>query len=225
MEVSIVLPAYNEALNLQPLLFEINEALGKLGWDYEVIVVNDGSSDGSRELLDGLAVHDSHLKPIHHERNRGYGGALQSGFAAATKPWIFFMDADRQFDIREIALLAEKSDRYDYIAGYRANRQDHWMRKLNAWLFHLGIAFCFGLWYRDIDCAFKLIRREIIERAKLESQGAFINTELLLRARQYGYRIFQLPVSHYPRTKGNPTGANPAVILRAIKEIIIFRFF
>lgn len=202
---------------------DIHTAMARFGWDYEVIVVNDGSRDGTGAVLEELSWLDARLRVVTHSRNRGYGAALKSGFAAASKEWVFFMDADRQFDIREITTLAEKSDAYDYVAGYRVHRRDHWMRLVNAWLFHTAIRALFGLGMRDIDCAFKLIRREVITRANLESEGAFINAELALRAKQFGYRVIQVPVSHYPRRYGNPTGANPRVILRAMREIIWFR--
>lgn len=222
IQLSIILPAHNEAGNLPELIKKITDCMRELAWDYEVIIVNDGSTDGSEEVIENLQI-DSRIKAVHHPKNRGYGAALRSGFSAATKEWIFFMDADGQFDIKEISRLAEYLDEADMIIGYRKNRQDHLVRKLNAQIFNLAVNILFGLWIRDIDCAFKLIKKEIVERADLESDGALINTELLVRAKKLGYKIKQIPVSHYSRLSGEQSGANIKVILRAVKEILLFR--
>ena len=224
MQVSVVLPALNEAENLKVLIPDIQSAMADLGWEYEIIVVNDGSTDGTRELLERLSLPDPRIKTIQHSQNQGYGRALQSGFSMASYTWIFFTDADRQFDIREIQNLAVFGETFDYIAGYRVQRRDHRMRIFNAWLFHLAVRILFGVHLKDIDCAFKLIRREVIQSAHLTSEGAFINTELLIRTQQHGYRIREVPVSHYPRQHGNPTGASPKVIVRAMKEVLRFKF-
>lgn len=223
LNLSIILPAHNEKENLPVLTKEISDYMAELAWDYEIIVVNDGSTDGTKEVIDNLQKNDSHVKAVHHPKNRGYGGALRSGFSAATKDWVFFMDSDRQFNIREISKLVEHAENYDMVIGYRKDRQDHLIRKLNAGIFNIVVNMLFGLWIRDIDCAFKLIRREIVSRADLESNGALINTELLVRAKNLGYKIKQIPVTHYPRLSGESSGGNIKVILRAVKEILLFR--
>ncbi len=223
LSLSIVLPAHNEAENLPLLIKDIQNCMESLGWDYEVITVNDGSSDNTQEILEKLNREDDRIRWVHHIKNRGYGAAVRSGFDAARKDWVFFTDSDRQFDIKEIAKLGEYADKYDLVIGYRHDRQDPFIRKLNAGTFKLAVNILFGLWVKDIDCAFKLIKREVIEKAHLESNGALINTELLVRAKRMGYKIKQLPVTHYPRTAGKQTGANVKVILRAVKEILLFR--
>ena len=119
--------------------------------------------------------------------------------------------------------MAEYADTFDLVIGYRKNRQDHFTRKLNAGIFKLAVNILFGLFVKDIDCAFKLIKKEVIEKVNLESNGALINTELLVRAKRLGYKIKQIPVSHYPRLKGEQSGASIKVVLRAVKEIILFR--
>lgn len=222
MGVSIVLPAHNEAKNLPTVVKEIVEYMEHLNWDYEIVVVNDGSTDESAEVINDLTK-NSRVSTVIHPKNLGYGAALRSGFRAASKPWIFFMDSDRQFDIREISKLATHRDKFDMILGYRKERQDHLVRKVNAGIFNLAVNLLFGLWIRDIDCAFKLIKREIIEQANLEANGALINTELLVKAKRAGARSIQIPVSHYPRSEGKSSGANIGVIMRAVKEIILFR--
>ena len=223
IQLSIVLPAHNEAENLPKLVGEINSYMNTSGWDYEIIIVNDGSTDNTRNILESLQKSDDHIKAVHHLKNQGYGAALRSGFSAATKEWIFLTDSDLQFNIKELSRLAEHTDKYDIVIGYRKNRQDHFIRKVNATIFNLAVNLLFGLWIRDIDCAFKLMRREITDKADLESSGALISTELLVRARRLGYKIKQIPVTHYPRLSGQSSGGNIKVILRAVKEILLFR--
>ena len=221
MSVSVVLPAYNEAENLPNVLSRIHEILGALAWDYELIVVDDGSTDNTAQVLAG--TDSQQLTVVRHEKNKGYGAALKSGFQRASKEWVFFMDSDGQFDIGEIERLAVFCGAYEMIIGYRAHRRDNNIRLLNAWLFTLAVRMLFGLNVYDPDCAFKLIRRSVIERARLEADGALINTELLVRAKKFGAKIKQVPVHHYPRTKGSSTGGNIKVIARAMKEIILLR--
>jgi glycosyltransferase involved in cell wall biosynthesis len=221
--LSIVLPAYNEAGNLPGLIGEISAHLRNKDIDYEIIIVNDGSRDNSKDVIQSLKTASSHVVGVEHETNKGYGAAVRSGFNAATKEWVFFTDSDRQFNFSEIEKLLEIKDSADIIAGYRYNRQDPFIRKLNAGIFNLAIDVLFWLWVRDIDCAFKLIRREVIQKANLESNGALINSELLVRAKRMGYKIKQVPVTHLPRKHGKQTGANIKVILRAVKEVLLFR--
>lgn len=223
LQISIVLPAHNEAENLPILVSDITNCLNNLGWEYEIIIVNDGSTDNTKDVIQELKSKNNYIKEIDHQKNRGYGGAVRSGFSAATKEWVFFTDSDRQFDIKEISKLAEYADTFDLIIGYRKNRQDHFTRKLNAGIFKLAVNILFGLFVKDIDCAFKLIKKEVIDKVNLESNGALINTELLVRAKRIGYKIKQIPVSHYPRLKGEQSGASIKVVLRAVKEIILFR--
>ena len=196
IQLSIVLPAHNEAENLPKLIGEIRSYVNNLGWDYEIIVVNDGSTDDTKNILEELQRSDNRIKSVHHPKNRGYGAALRSGFSAATKEWIFLTDSDLQFNIKELSNLTEYADRYDMVIGYRKNRQDYFIRKVNAAIFNLAVNLLFGLWVRDIDCAFKLMRREIVNKANLESNGALISTELLVRAEKLGYKIKQIPFTH-----------------------------
>jgi glycosyltransferase involved in cell wall biosynthesis len=184
-----------------------------------VIVVDDGSTDETGAIADDLAQGDRRIRVIHHERNLGYGAALQSGFRAARKDLVFYTDGDGQFDVGEMpALLALLAD-YDIVSCYRIRRQDNLMRKLNGWLWTRVIRLAFGLKIRDVDCAFKLYKRAIFDEIKMESTGALIDTEILARAVRQGYRITQRGVRHYPRTAGQQTGASWRVILRAFREL------
>ncbi len=223
-ELSIVLPAYNEAGNIAAQIQDIITTFKKYDCDYELIVVNDGSGDETLPVLRALAKKISTLKIVNHATNEGYGAALRSGFRQATKHWIFLTDADRQFNIEEIGQFMAMADHYDLIIGYRVRRQDNAMRRLNAWLWHGIVYLLLGLNIKDVDCAFKLFKREIIERIELGSSGALISTELLVGAKRLKYKVKELPVSHYPRQHGQSTGANPKVIIRALRELLLFKF-
>jgi glycosyltransferase involved in cell wall biosynthesis len=149
----------------------------------------------------------------------GYGAALQSGIRAAKKELVFFTDGDGQFDIGEIKLLLPLIKQNDVVCGYRLDRKDPLMRKLNGWMWTRLVNLLFGMHIRDIDCAFKLLRTEIFEGMKLSSAGALISAEILARATRHGFRVAEVGVHHYPRTAGKQTGANLKVILRAFKEL------
>ncbi len=195
------------------------DVLEGLRADYEVLIVDDGSADGTGRIADQLAADHPRVRVIHHPRNRGYGAALQSGFRAATKDLVFFADGDGQFDLAELPPWLPLMKEWDIVCGYRMNRQDNFVRKLNGWLWTKMTGLVFSLPLRDIDCAFKLFRRSIFDDLNMESTGALINTEILARAVRKGYRITQRGVHHYPRTAGKQTGCNPRVILRAFQEL------
>jgi len=195
------------------------EVLEEMGADYEIIIVDDGSKDRTGEIADELAGKDDRIKVIHHRPNRGYGGALQSGFKAATKELVFFTDGDGQFDIEEIKELLPMIEENDIVCGYRLERQDPFIRKLNGWLWTRLVNLLFGMRIRDIDCGFKLFKRTIVADIPMSSAGALISAEILARATRKGCKIAQVGVHHYPRTAGEQTGAKLGVILRAFKEL------
>ena len=217
--ISIVLPAFNEAENIGASIDHAVSVLERVGVEFEVIVVDDGSSDETRRIVDGRAQADRRVRCIHHPRNRGYGAALRTGILAGVKELIFFTDADLQFDLAEIVKLLRYADDYDIIAGYRAQRSDPLPRLANAWAWGRLIDLLFDLQVRDIDCAFKVFHRRVFEAVPITSVGAFVNSEILIRARAAGFRLKQLPVGHYPRQRGNPTGANVRVIAKAFGEL------
>lgn len=223
IEVSAVLPAYNEESNLATCVSRVVQALEANATAHEVIVVDDGSRDGTAELLAQLERAIPTLKVVTHPHNRGYGAAVRSGFDAARYPWVFMMDADNQFDPREIRHLIAASVSADIVAGYRRQRRDPLVRRLNAVAFFTLVRLLFGRLVRDVNCAFKLIRRDLLQRLELTANGALINTELLVRARRAGARVVEIPVEHFPRPSGKQTGANPRVVLRAFAELIAFR--
>jgi glycosyltransferase involved in cell wall biosynthesis len=234
ISLSVFFPCYNEQDNIVRVVRQATKVLESIGADFEIIIVNDGSSDKTGEVADSLAGTNNRIRAVHHPRNLGYGAALQTGFRRATKPLVFFTDGDGQFDIEEIkALLAmmepqrfsatehteDTEKKYDIVCGYRLNRRDPFVRKLNGWLWTKLVCLLFGMKIRDIDCAFKLFRRDVIEHIKMESSGALISAEILARATRAGYKITEVGVHHYPRTAGRQTGAKLRVILRAFKEL------
>jgi putative flippase GtrA len=220
--LSVVLPVYNEAEVITATTEQILRVLDVGVRDFEIILVNDGSTDQTGALLATLAASDSRIKVITHERNQGYGAALVDGFAAATKELTFFMDSDGQFDIRDLARLFPFIDEYDAVIGYRVNRQDTWLRKLNAWGWKMVIWLALGVHARDIDCAFKLLRTSFLREHPLETRGAMINAELLYKLYQAGGTYYEVGVQHFPRQSGRATGANLRVILRAFRELFFY---
>ncbi|MCE5299747.1 MAG: glycosyltransferase family 2 protein [Spirochaetia bacterium] len=219
MKIWAFFPAYNEEQNIVPLAEKTSGVLASICEDYEVIIVNDGSKDRTAEVSAELAKRDSHVRVINHEKNKGYGGAVKTGLNSAKFEWVFFTDGDGQFDVEEIRELVKLSDKNDFIVGYRIKRADPFNRKLNAFMWGTMVKLLFRFWVKDVDCAFKLMKKEIIERAQVESEGALISTELLAKATRMGYKIAEVGVHHYPRRAGTQTGAKLKVILKAFVEL------
>ncbi len=219
--LSIFFPAYNEEANIKKTVEEALKVAKSVTDNYEVLVVNDGSGDDTARIVQEIVKKDPHVRLINHAQNQGYGAALMSGFMNATKGWIFFSDADLQFDLSEIEKLIEKTDKYDVVLGYRKKRNDPFMRLLNAKGWNVLNRLFFGLKVKDIDCAFKLFRADAIKPIlhEIESRGAMISAELLVRLHRAGYEFAEVGVNHYPRTAGSATGAKPSVIVRAFKEM------
>jgi len=217
--LSLVFPAFNEAGNL-PVLLESAIKIGDgLAMSFEIVVVDDGSLDESADLLADWCRRDERIRAVHHADNQGYGAALRSGLRAARGELVFFSDADLQFDLTEIGNLLTHADEFDIVAGYRAPRRDPWARRWIARIWGALVRRLFDLRVRDIDCAFKIFRREVLDTIPIDSIGAFVNTEILARAIASGFEIKQVPVSHRARTLGRQTGAHPRVIGRALIEL------
>lgn len=223
-ELSIVLPAYNEEANIERVVREVVAFLDPKGIDYEILVTNDGSRDRTGEILDRLGKELLRVKPLHHPHNRGYGAALRTGFDAATKKYVFYMDGDGQFDIKELDQLLPLADEDHIVTGYRIVRQDPFLRRLNARLFGGWLVrVMLNVYVTDLNCAFKLIPKKVLDSITLESTGALINAELYGRAVRRGFGIKEVGVHHYPRTAGVQTGAHPSVILRAFYDLFRLR--
>lgn len=223
VSITVFFPCYNERDNVARVTERAIAVLDNLQADYEIVIVDDGSTDGTGQNADDLAARHARVRVVHHERNLGYGAALQSGFRAATKQLVFYTDGDGQFDMGEMPALLPLMDQYDIVSCYRIDRRDNLLRKAAGRLWTALNRLVFSLKIRDIDCAFKLYKREIFDTIRMESAGALIDTEILARAARKGYRIVQRGVHHYPRTTGQQTGANPAVVLRAFRELLRLR--
>lgn len=221
--LSVFFPCYNEKDSVEMMTKKALSTAGTLCDDFEVILVDDGSTDGTAELIDKLANEYPSVRGIHHMQNQGYGAALGSGFRAATKDFVFYTDGDGQFDLGELPTLLPLIRDHDIVSGYRINRQDGLIRKLNAFCWNRLVCFLFGLKIKDIDCAFKLYKRELFDHIEMHSTGALIDTEILARATRKGYTIAQIGVGHYPRTAGESSGADFKVILRAFRELFKLR--
>lgn len=219
--LSVVLPAYNEEMVIGQTAERCVEVLNVLAPDYEIIIVDDGSRDRTGQIADQLAASNPRIRVIHNRPNRGYGGALIAGFNAASKSLAFFMDADGQFDIRDIAsLLKLREQGYRAVLGYRQRRRDPFMRLVNAWGWNLLVSLLFGLHVRDVDCAFKLYDTALVRVTDVQAEGAMVNTEMLVKLSKLGVPFVQVPVHHYNRVHGSSTGANLRVIARAFRELL-----
>jgi glycosyltransferase involved in cell wall biosynthesis len=220
--LSYFFPAHNEAENIEPLVDEALGVLPELAERFEIIAVDDGSRDGTSEIADRLAAaHPAVVRVAHHPTNLGYGAALRTGIGSARYPLVAFTDGDRQFRLADLRLLLDRlsaDDAPDVVAGYRIRRADPLVRRIYARLYRLALVLFYRLTVRDVDCACKLFRREALQGVRLESGGAFLSAELLIKIGARGHRIVEVPVPHYPRTAGRQSGANPRVILRAIRD-------
>ena len=220
-ELSYFFPAHNEAANLRGLVEEALSTLPTLADRFEIVIVNDGSRDDTARIADELTgASPGIVRAVHHPTNLGYGAALRSGFAAARFELLAFTDGDRQFRVADLGRLIERfqAGGADAVVGYRIRRADPLVRTVYARLYRLANRIWFGLRVRDVDCACKLFSRASLEGVNVESGGAFFSAELLIKLRARGRRVAEVGVPHYPRTAGSPTGAKPAVVLRAVKD-------
>lgn len=220
--LSVFFPCYNEEKNIPPTIAKAIGVLENLKLEYEIIIVNDGSTDGTKEVAEALAKENPRIRVINHHRNLGYGEALKSGFYNARYDTICYNDGDGQFDFTEVTNFLEKLDEADLIIGHRVKRADHPIRSLFAVGWALTLKLVFGLHLKDVDCGFKMIKSEVLDRIpRLEStRGGMINAELAIKAKKFGFKVAQVGVGHYPRLSGKPTGASIPVIVKSYLELI-----
>jgi glycosyltransferase involved in cell wall biosynthesis len=221
--LSVVIPAHNEEETVESVVEEVLTVVQHLGIDYEIILVNDGSTDRTGEIGRALAQRIPNFRLIEHSTCHHYGGSLKAGFTASTKELIAFFPADKQFVFNEIEGLLKKLTLADIVSGYRAYRKDNLIRRFNGFGWNTVVWLLFGYLCRDIDCGFKLFRREILDHVKLVTDGAPIDTELLAGAKVRGYRIAEIEVTHLSRISGKATGADFKVIARAFRDLPRFR--
>lgn len=217
--LSVFLPAHNEEANIERVVGGFCKELPNVADAFEVIVVDDGSRDQTGAIGERMAAADPRIKVVHHPVNRGYGGAVISGIRAATMPYVLLSDGDGQFDPADVQLLAAKTPEYNVVVGRRIHRADPLMRRVNGKAWTILVRMMFGLHISDMDCGFKLFRRDLLQDMELHAHGAMITTELMARLAGRNARICEVGVKHLPRLAGEQTGANMKVILRAFKEL------
>jgi len=221
--LSVFFPAYNEEDNIKITVAKAKEVLNDIAERWEIIVVNDGSSDDTAKVVETISSKEPNIRLISHEKNRGYGASLKSGLYSAKYPWIAFTDSDGQFDFSEITNFIQKQRQTsaDIVIGYYKKRKVSLFTILTSKLWELLVSILFGLKVKDIDCGFKLISKKVIEALpKLESErGAFISSEILIKAKKKGFNIVELGVNHYPRKAGKPTGRDIKVIIKSFADL------
>ena len=221
--ISVFFPAYNEEANVGALCLKTASVLKRIAGKWEVIAVNDGSKDRTAQVVEALHKKNKNIRVVSHVTNQGYGAAVKTGFKAAKYEWIFFTDGDGQFDVEEMAAMVPLLETHDLVVGYRIKRADPLQRKLNAFAWGTLVRTLFNFWgSRDIDCAFKFVRKDVFKTFQLETTGAMISTELLVKSHKNGFRIIEKGVNHYPRRAGVQTGAKLSVIARAFKELFLY---
>lgn len=221
--VSLVIPVFNEEENIEHALAWAAGALERHAGDWEIIVVDDASTDRSPELVQRAAEADPRVKLIRHPVNRKLGGTLRTGFAAAANDLVLYMDADLPFDPEDLgrAIRALELTRADVIAGYRLDRtMEGWLRTVYSYLYNFLIGVLFGWPHRDINFSFKLMRRQVLEAIELRSEGSLIDAELIVKAKNLGFVIQQLGLDYFPRTRGRSTLSSPKVILTMLAELV-----
>ena len=205
--ISIILPALNEEGNIGAAVNDIQSYFNSRDEKYEIIVINDGSTDSTGEIAEGLAKENGSIRVVHHPTNKGYGSALKKGFEISKYKYVFFTDSDRQFDIKGLDILLPliKTDAVEIIIGYRLKRQDPFIRRFLSWGYNTLVGCLFDLNVKDIDCAFKIFRKDIFSKIEIESKNFFVNTEVLAKAMYFGFNVLEVGVPHFPRTAGKTT--------------------
>lgn len=218
--ISAFFPAYNDGGTIASMVLSAILVLESLTDDYEVIVVNDGSYDYTKDILDELEERYDVVHVVHHEKNRGYGGALRTGFTTASKEFVFYTDGDAQYDVRDLpALWEEMRDGIDVVQGYKIGRSDPLHRTIIGRIYHWMANFAFGLNLKDVDCDFRLMRRSVFDKVHLESDSGVICVEMMKKIRDGDFKISEVPVHHYHRAYGKSQFFNIRRILRVARDL------
>ena len=222
--LSVFFPAYYDEKNIDKVVHKVVRVLEELKLkDYEVIIIEDGSPDRTGEVADELAKQYEKVRVIHHEKNLGYGATLKDGFLSAKLDYVFYSDGDNQFDLEDIKKFVALIPFTDIVVGYRKKKQYSLYRKFTSLSYNYLLKLIFDINYWDIDCAFKLFKTDLFKKIEIKSVDAFIDAEIMLKAKLLGYRTTEMGVEHLPRVDGISTGARPSVILRTIREIFEYR--
>jgi glycosyltransferase involved in cell wall biosynthesis len=223
--ISFFCPAYNDAGNLPDLIPVVVDFLKKHSEKYEIVIIDDGAKDGTGKVADELSQKFSNVRVIHHEKNKGYSATLKEGFEDGKYDYVMYTDGDNQYDVREFEPYLYLLKDNDVIAGYATKKAISGFRKFQSWVHNTLINILFLTRYRDINCAMKIFKRPVLEKIKINSNpyGAFIDAELILKAKKSGFKIKQFPVHHYARKNGVASGAKPELVLNTLKDVIKFR--
>lgn len=223
-ELSVFLPSFNEGETIKDVVLNTRDVLQKVAKKWEIIVVNDGSRDDTKKIVMALEKEESRIRLINHSENKGYGASFKTGLYNSKYEWISFIDSDGQFDFAEITnfLDKQKETNANLVIGYYKKRQVSKSKIITSKIWELSIFILFGLKVHDIDCGFKLISRKVVEKIPhLESErGAFITSEFLIKAKREGFKIAEVPVTHYPRLTGVGTGRNLNVIIKSFVDLL-----
>ena len=218
-ELSIFFPFWNEEENIEKVVRNAIPVAEKVAYEWEIIIVDDGSSDNTLKKAYELAKIHKNIRVVAHVPNRGYGAALREGFENAKYKYIVFTDGDNQFNFAEVSKFIDKIEDADIVIGYREKRRDHPFRHLLMTLLKVWDLFFFGFYFRDIDCGFKMFKKESLKKIMpFKSEGAMITSEILARAKKAKLKISQVRVSHFSRKFGDQSGGNLRVVIRAIRE-------
>ena len=222
-ELSVFFPTYNEEASIEDVVLKTKKVLETEALKWEILVVNDGSKDSTKEIVKKLGETDSRIKLINHDKNRGYGSSFKSGLYGSKYEWISFTDSDGQFDFSEITRFfdKQKETNADLVIGYYKKRQVSKFKIITSKIWELCIIIMFGLKVHDIDCGFKLISKKVVDKiSQLESErGAFISSEFLVKSKKAGFKIVEVPVTHYPRLQGIGTGRDINVIIKSFVDL------
>lgn len=224
ISLSVFFPAYYDEKNIGKVVTSAIEVLTELKLkDFEIIIIEDGSPDRTAEVADELAAKFDKVRVIHHDKNMGYGATLKDGFLSAKLDYVFYTDGDNQFDLKELKKFVAMLPYTDIVVGYRKHKQYSLYRKFTSLCYNYLLRLLFDIHYWDIDCAFKIFPTKLFKEINIDSVDAFIDAEIMLKAKQKGYSVTEIGVMHLPRVDGISTGARPSVILKTIREVFAYR--
>lgn len=221
--LTIFFPAYNDAETIGPLTDACLQVAKKVTDDFEILIVDDHGPDNTAEVADDIAKRHPEVRVIHHATNRGVGQAMITGFTEAKKDFVFYTDGDYQYDMDELTRLAEYAATHDLVIGYRLKRAEGFKRVFTSRCFHLLVFFLFGIYHRDIDCSFKLVRKEFLRRFSFQTKSALVDPELLIQARRLKSRVKEVGVHHYARRFGTSQCLRVNLIVSMIRDLFRLR--
>lgn len=221
--VSFFCPAYNDEKNLPNLIPSVFDFLNQNSEKFEIIIVEDKSPDNTAEVADNIAKKFPNIRVIHHSQNKGYGGALKSGFLNSKYDFIIYTDGDNQYDIKELTPYLNLINDNDILSGYAVKKAVSLARRIQSFVFNLLVRIMFFVNIKDINCSMKVYKRNVLDSLEIKSDSAFIDVEILIKAKRAGFKIAQFPVTHYERTTGAASGSKFSVIIGTIVDMIKFR--